>query len=105
MIVQWQGRPQVHRHLGQPDLRGCQDLRLCQNGHSGLNIVWVARLASIRTTQPGAYEIVCPRCGDDGGPVHEQPDYIRRLRGPHGTEDEAWASANGHNLLHLMELL
>jgi hypothetical protein len=31
----------------------------------------------------GSYELVCPACGDDGGPYEQQPSELQELRGPY----------------------
>ena len=62
-------------------------------------------LASVRATEPEGYEVICSRCGDDGGPVHEQPEHVQWLRGPYSTSHEARAVANRHNVGHLTEPL
>ncbi len=31
----------------------------------------------------GSYELICPACGDDGGPYERQPSELQELRGPY----------------------
>jgi hypothetical protein len=33
----------------------------------------------------GFYELICPACGDDGGPYDRQPAELRALRGPYAS--------------------
>lgn len=52
-----------------------------------------------RVTYPDdarAWEVMCPDCGDDGGPIDLQPEPARALRGPYPTQDEAWRVATHH---------
>lgn len=31
----------------------------------------------------GSYELICPACGDDGGPYEQLPSELQQLRGPY----------------------
>jgi hypothetical protein len=33
----------------------------------------------------GCYELICPACGDDGGPYERQPAELQALRGPYAS--------------------
>jgi hypothetical protein len=46
---------------------------------------------------PNVYEVICPDCGDDSGPIELQPAPARSLRGPYATSDEAWKVATAHH--------
>jgi len=42
------------------------------------------------------WEVVCPQCGDDDGPVDQLPEEIRGLRGPYSSKHQASHVANKH---------
>jgi hypothetical protein len=35
------------------------------------------------------YEVCCSACGDDEGPIEDQSDEVRRLRGPYSAIEKA----------------
>jgi hypothetical protein len=35
------------------------------------------------------FEVVCPECGDDGGPFDQQPPAVQEIRGPYAGPSEA----------------
>lgn len=47
--------------------------------------------------EPGVWEVVCPACGDDGGPAETQAPQIRALRGHYWNRYDAAAAAVIHN--------
>jgi hypothetical protein len=42
------------------------------------------------------FEVVCPDCGDDGGPFDEQPDAVQAVRGPYQDTAEARRAMRRH---------
>lgn len=44
------------------------------------------------------WEVICVDCGDSEGPLENQADEIKRLRGPYLTEEKAKKAAALHNL-------
>ncbi len=42
------------------------------------------------------FEVICPDCGDDGGPFDEQPTEVRALRGPYPDAAAAGRIAQEH---------
>lgn len=42
------------------------------------------------------FEVVCPECGDSGGPFDEQPPEIQAVRGPYADAVEAGRAAARH---------
>jgi hypothetical protein len=46
---------------------------------------------------PNVWEVICPDCGDDGGPIENQSAEVRTLRGPYPTKDEAWRVVVKHS--------
>ncbi len=48
---------------------------------------------------PNVWEVVCPGCGDDLGPIVLQPERVQVLRGPYRSEEKAWEAAVAHERL------
>lgn len=42
------------------------------------------------------FEVICPECGDDGGPYGEQTEQVQAVRGPYRGIDAARAAAREH---------
>lgn len=42
------------------------------------------------------FEVVCPDCGDNGGPYADQPPAAQAVRGPYAGRDTARAAALEH---------
>ena len=51
-----------------------------------------------RTVQGLFFEVICPQCGDDGGPLLSQPAAALALRGPFERPDAAERAASAHRL-------
>jgi len=49
---------------------------------------WNAAGAPLTATT-GRYQLICPACGDDGGPYELQPAELQALRGPYASSREA----------------
>jgi hypothetical protein len=49
------------------------------------------------------YEVLCPRCGDHGGPLEGAAAALRQLRGPYDSIEGAMAVLNAHNMRHLLD--
>lgn len=43
------------------------------------------------------YEVICPDCGDDGGPLHEQSTEVQAVRGPYPDAAAARRAASVHS--------
>lgn len=48
------------------------------------------------TGTTGSYEVICPACGDDGGPYEQQPPDLQQVRGPHPTARAARRAVRDH---------
>ena len=46
----------------------------------------------------GLFEVVCPHCGDAGGPIAELPEDLQELRGPYPSLTAARAAAETHRV-------
>jgi hypothetical protein len=42
------------------------------------------------------WELICAQCGDTAGPIDEEEEGVRRLRGPYPTRHKAKHAANEH---------
>ncbi len=42
------------------------------------------------------FEVICPDCGDDGGPFEDQPDAVQQVRGPYRDTAQAREAVQRH---------
>lgn len=42
------------------------------------------------------FEVICPDCGDSGGPFDEQPPHVQAVRGPYPDSEAARRAVNEH---------
>jgi hypothetical protein len=45
---------------------------------------------------PTKWEVICPDCGDGGGRLEVQSDYVQRLRGPYRSKTTARRALEQH---------
>jgi len=70
-----------------------------------MNELATLRILEISTVEDAAdrYEVLCPRCGDHGGPLEGMAAAVRQLRGPYDSIEGAMAVLNAHNMRHLLD--
>jgi len=48
------------------------------------------------TTDDTQWEVVCAQCGDSGGPIEDEQEGVRLLRGPYASKHKAKHAATEH---------
>ena len=70
-----------------------------------MNGLATLRISEVSAAEEAAdrYEVLCPRCGDHGGPLGGAAQALRQLRGPYDSIEGAMAVLNAHNMRHLLD--